>query len=472
MNTISLPAPELKHALQGLSKVVPRVATLPALQSIRVTRDATGIVCLQATDLEGFVSYQTEQRQPGPVLDFLVPFEVLSKEAKSAKERLELIPTQEQVIIRCHLGGSYIDKAHDSLSASHFPTFPKVEAKGIPFTPELNTAIRQALACSSTDGMRPALNGACLDTADDKGHYVVGTDARSIFSANSFHFDLAKPLIVPNDKFLLWPGLDHKEGTLSTVPTGEKDAHPSWIKFELQPWTYIAKECVGNYPNWKQCVPGEHLTKVELSPDTVATILLTLPHLPDADHKEKPVELKFGKRSCSLLARDTNIPLTGITLDGPDQHIKLNRNYLAQALRFGLHHLGITDNITPVTFAKEGKRLVVMVLRPDNYQAPADPAPEPVTPQTPPEAIPPAPTKEETTPMTTTAATAPETNTESPIKDALKRIDALKETLKQVLRDLQDTYSLLKQLEKDKKASDKEIASVRDKLRELQQVKI
>ncbi len=471
MKTISLSASELKHALLGLSKVVPRISPLPALQSIRVIRDKTGIVCLQATDLDGFVTYQTEQRQPGPELDFLVPFEPLNKEAKSSKERLELIPDKDQVIIRRHLGGSYIDKSHESLPVNKFPAFPSVTTEGIPFTQELNAAIKQALSCSSTDSSRPALNGACLDTADEKGHYVVATDAKSIFSANSFKFDLSRPLIIPNDKFLLWPGLDHKEGTLSMVPAGEKDNHPSWIKFELRPWTYIAKECTGTYPNWKQCVPGEHLTTVDFSPDTVATILLTLPHLPDNDKSEKPVELKLGKRGCSLLAKDTNIPLTGITIDGPDQHIKLNRNYLAQALRFGLHHLGLTDNVTPVTFSKEGKRLVVMVLRPDNYQAPADQAPEPVTPQPSPANETPAQTQETEKPMaseTKSTTTAP-----TPIiEDVLTRVSTLKDNLKDFLRDLQEIHSLLKQVEKEKKATDKEVETVRAKLREIQSVKI
>jgi c-di-GMP-related signal transduction protein len=72
--------------------------------------------------------------------------------------------------------------------------------------------------------------------------------------------------------------------------------------------------------------------------------------------------------------------------------------------------------------------------------------------------------------VSTTPAT--ETTPESPIKEAIRRVEEIKEDLKQVLRDLTDTYAFLKQVEREKKASDKEIESVRDKLRDLQNVKI
>jgi septal ring factor EnvC (AmiA/AmiB activator) len=70
-------------------------------------------------------------------------------------------------------------------------------------------------------------------------------------------------------------------------------------------------------------------------------------------------------------------------------------------------------------------------------------------------------------------ATAPtETAPESTMKEALKRIEDLREDLKQVLRDLNETYTLLKQLEKEKKVTEKEVEIVRAKLREIQAVKI
>ena len=74
--------------------------------------------------------------------------------------------------------------------------------------------------------------------------------------------------------------------------------------------------------------------------------------------------------------------------------------------------------------------------------------------------------KSETNP---TEATAIET---SPVKAVIQHIDNIKESLKGVLRELNEALDGLKQLEKEKKASDKEMESVREKLREIQSVRI
>ena len=54
----------------------------------------------------------------------------------------------------------------------------------------------------------------------------------------------------------------------------------------------------------------------------------------------------------------------------------------------------------------------------------------------------------------------------------MQHIETIKESLKGVVRDLNDLLDLVKKTEKEKKASDKEIEAVREKLREIQSVKI
>jgi len=60
----------------------------------------------------------------------------------------------------------------------------------------------------------------------------------------------------------------------------------------------------------------------------------------------------------------------------------------------------------------------------------------------------------------------------SPVKAVIQHIENIKESLKGVLREFADVLDDLKQLEKEKKASDKEMESVREKLREIQAVRI
>jgi len=52
MNTVTLPAADLKQALPGLSKSFSARSHLPVLQSVRLTRTLAGVVTLAATDLD------------------------------------------------------------------------------------------------------------------------------------------------------------------------------------------------------------------------------------------------------------------------------------------------------------------------------------------------------------------------------------------------------------------------------------
>ena len=58
------------------------------------------------------------------------------------------------------------------------------------------------------------------------------------------------------------------------------------------------------------------------------------------------------------------------------------------------------------------------------------------------------------------------------MKTAMQQIDKIKDGLKAVLHDINELLSSLKTAEREQKASDKEIESVREKLREIQSVTI
>ena len=58
MNTeIALPVQELKQALSGFNRMVGRKTTLPVLSHVRISRNTTGQVKLQATDLDAHATY-------------------------------------------------------------------------------------------------------------------------------------------------------------------------------------------------------------------------------------------------------------------------------------------------------------------------------------------------------------------------------------------------------------------------------
>ena len=67
--------------------------------------------------------------------------------------------------------------------------------------------------------------------------------------------------------------------------------------------------------------------------------------------------------------------------------------------------------------------------------------------------------------------TQPTTET-SPVKAVIEHIEHIKESLKGVLKEFAEVMDGLKVIEKEKRATDKEIASVRQKLHEIQSVRI
>ena len=74
--------------------------------------------------------------------------------------------------------------------------------------------------------------------------------------------------------------------------------------------------------------------------------------------------------------------------------------------------------------------------------------------------------------MTKTTPTPAPTASDSPFKLALQQVDQVRENIKTVLRDLAGISDTLKLAEKEKKATDKETGQFRDKLREIQGIKL
>ena len=277
-NEIVIPVCELKAALPGLSKIIGKSRTLPVLQSVRVARDAEGKVSLMATDLDAFASYTVKEPQSGPAMEILLPFDQLTKTAKSMKSEgtITLIPDgKDKVKLWYSIAGNQVRQSVNALPPNEFPPVPKINQPSMPLEPGFGLALRQALQCCSEDTTRAILKGACLDVRESRLHYVVASNGRCLFSANSFCFDLKKPVVIPDSKFLEWPDfMDEEPSSLSMEPGEEaepaklgkpaKEGTAGWVKLESGRWTFITKEIYGEFPNWKQAmpVPGSNWTLV------------------------------------------------------------------------------------------------------------------------------------------------------------------------------------------------------------------
>jgi len=278
MNTeILIPVPELKQALSGLNKLIGKKTTLPVLSHVRITRKPDGLVQLQGTDIDAFATFTLNNTERGEVVDALVPLEQLNKASKcsTAKDVVALVFEDKTTKLRYNIGGSPVNQPVNTLPMKEWPEAPSITSDGYPLPPAFGEALKQALECCSDDPSRHLLRGACLDARDAKAHYVVGTNGRFLFSANSFTFPIKEAVIVPNSKFLNGSELLTSDSCSLVIQPGKKPSEVRHISLQARQWQFVTREIEGQYPNWKQVLPevGKDWTKIKLEEAAVDQLL-------------------------------------------------------------------------------------------------------------------------------------------------------------------------------------------------------
>jgi DNA polymerase III sliding clamp (beta) subunit (PCNA family) len=477
-------------------------------------------VSLQAHNLDEVATVRLENKASGLSGQMLAPLDMLCKIIKgcSANQSIRLIGSKDETKIRYPVAGSFVDRALTHIPVQEWPAVKVIDGEPTPMDAAVKVAIREAMECASTDSRSYVLNGACLDVRDKDAHYIIGTDGRHLFSANTFTFNLPRNLIIPSSKFMAWPAFA-ADGTwqlrmLPAVKADEKEKDPAkkneeppWFQIDSVHWCFQARAIDGEFPNWKQVMPADTSgwTNVTLQTSAVDTIIEALPLLSGNEDVNRAVTLVAGN-GLLIKARGkdqgewTRINVPNATVIGKAVEVALNRGFLLEALRFGLSQIQIQDSLSPLVFSAPGKTMVVMPVRMDGPPEPTAPAPATASGQSisPPENTPAAPPsalgvndakEERKQTMSTATMTAPErgnirarTNMNNgkeengearpAFKAVVESIDRIKTNLRDVIGDLNDALALLKTAEKEQKATAKEIESVRAKLREIRSVAI
>jgi len=497
MNTeIILPMPELKNALPGFNKLVSRRTTLPVLSCIKISRKADGEVNLQATDLDAHATFTLATSQPGEAVDVLIPLEQLIKAAKCTgpDQNVALLIGADTTKIRYFIGGSSVQQPVNTIPVAEWPQCPEITADSAPLQPGFASTLKEAMQCCSDDPSRLILNGACLDAREPKAHYVVATNGRFLYSANSFTFPFKEEVIIPDSKFINGSGLLDCEPCLIAVQSMQaKDPANDPIKYvslQSKQWRLVSRQIDGNYPNWKQVIPAidSKWTKIKLTDTAIDQLLKVIPNLPGKDDADKPIRLRTGKNALCIEAKDkndqdwTSVEIKDVTVTGRPKETCINRDFLSPVLKFGLSELAIVDEFTPMLCTEDGKRMVIMPLRPPapptTKADSKEPDPEPNQPQPTTSAANPPSTEvqpgadKRKTDMAKDAAKTETTKPAEPVPSLIDQIEQIKEALKNVVRDLNGLADAVRQAEKDKRMAEKEVETARTVLKRLQQVSL
>jgi len=246
--------------------------------------------------------------------------------------------------------------------------------------------------------------------------------------------------------------------------------------------------------------PGAEKTRVVFNDEAMRFIALAAPKLPGNDRDYQSIEgIATEGGSFLLRGQDRNheasVPVTGAVVTGEPVRFSLNRQYLLQALKLGLNELEIISPMEPLVFRSGGRRFLVAPMRPEASApkpAPTSETATPPQPQNPPvpettdsspeqEFNPVEEPKDEMNTITPVNRIAEAVQTAAPVQisapasafvQVREQIEKIKETLRTVVSDLNETARLLGQVQKEKKTAEKEIEGIRDTLRTLQQVRI
>lgn len=491
MKPITLPIAELKPALTGLGKIINTRATLTVLGTIKVERTADGWIALTSTDLDHWVTVRFEHPTEGPPSTVLLPYDQLTQMVKSCGkgESVEVESTSEASIIRFPLGETMGESKVPFISPTEFPLVPKMKNEAIPLPSGLRDSIMEAMDCASTDETRYVLNGAFIDAKDPKANYIVGTDGKHLFSANSFTLPLKESVIIPTHKFLEWKEFNNDGEWQMRI--GEQ-----YLQLSTRRWRYIAKTIEGNYPDWRAPVPDPATTQtvITLDPAKLDTLIKLIQRMPCHDDRYHTLGLDWQDGQLMLMGKDKpeepwlRVPVPDVKGKGPEMTIFVDRNYVQKALSFGLHTISLIDPSSPLRFTCGGKQLIVMPVRlevsPTTTSTP--PTSKETAPATPP---PPAEQPTTTTPMQTNtngiqhptpangSSTSAPANTDKPeskpsLEAALVQIEAMKTGFREGINSLTKLGDSIRQALREQKTSEKEVQSVRLTLRSLQSVRI
>ena len=528
---ITIPVGELRAALVGLGRVLPKHSTLPVLGCVHLQRDADGWTTLSVSDLERAVTLRLEApSRSGHPAAVLVPFADLQRLAKTclAAETLEVEATgnddEPHVVLRHRLGHQAVEEKVTSFPVADYPPLPVFTARPAMLEEAARATLLSALSCASDDPTRTILRGAYLDTTDPASHHVVATNGRCLFSSNSVHLPIPSSVLIPAHRFITWGGFIKDGPWQLTVQEPKKGTSDSGtIRIESRRWTFVTRQTEGTYPNWRtiQNDNQRFTLTINLSGAAAEELLNLLPRLPGADTTTRSVGMRVENDRFFVRGRNkeadrwTEVEVANVRITGepPTTAVYLNRDYLLQAVNLALLEINVQDPLSPLRFRtgeSSTRQLIVMPVRVEaDY---VTPTPTPVNGNTdhgP--AVPVNPEADQpTSPITTINPTVERNLTPMPnanptprtvssithgnghhpvsaivngspdeetpgrptIEAALEQIESIKAAVRASVTNLNALADSLRQIQRERKQNEREVRNVRETLKSLQTVRL
>jgi DNA polymerase-3 subunit beta len=353
--------------LQAVQNVVSTRTTLPILSNV-LLRAEDGHLEITATDLDVTVACKVEAKVTKGGATTL-PVKKLFGIVRELNGDIE-IETDEKNIASIRSGSSFF-KIH-GLGADEFPPLPKFkDDKKVSVSQEtIRAMLKKTSFAVSTDESRYVLNGIFISLKEGKMTFVA-TDGRRLalvdeeveVSENS-----AGEFIVPAKAVNELTRLLQDKGTVE-LKFGENQASFSLQNENGFAVLLITKLIEGNYPNYRQVIPGEAKERISLVREEFQQALRRAEIM--TSEKANSVKLAFGKNTLTITANSPEVgearETIAINYKGKEFAIAFNPRYLIDplgALTEDEIFMELIDELSPGVVKINGPFLyVVMPMR-------------------------------------------------------------------------------------------------------------
>jgi len=359
---------ELINGLQSVQNVVSTRTTLPILSNV-LMRAEEGRLELTATDLDVTVTCAVEAqvRKPGQTTVPVKRLFGIVRELSNNEIDME-VDEKNTCSVRC--GPSFFKI--NGLSAEEFPPAPKFkeDKKVVLNQDSVRTMMRKTSYAISTDESRYVLNGIYFSLKDHK-LTMVATDGRRLAMVDE-EVDVSDKsegdFIVPAKAVNELNRLLQESGELE-IKYSENQASFALKAEKGFPVVIVTKLIEGNYPNYRQVIPGEAKERVALVREELVHALKRADIM--TSDKANSVKMAFTKNNLSITANSPDVgearESLAINYKGPDIAVAFNPKYLIDplnALAEDEVYMELIDELSPGVLKINGPFLyVVMPMR-------------------------------------------------------------------------------------------------------------
>lgn len=319
---------ELQSAIAVVSKGISTRSTLPILSGIYL--DAHGdSLTLQTTDLELSIQYTVAAlvEEEGQAV---VPGKLIESIVKNLPDAAVHVTERDGTATVTCDSAAYSIK---TLEASDFPGFPQVDVQreiSIPF-PQFSSMVKRVARVCSRDESRAILTGVLIAVEGGRLRMVATDSYRLAITEAPAEGEAAEGFsAVVSGTFL---------SNIAALPRSEDEVKlaiaENQIVVSCQDIVFVNRRIEGNYPNYRQLLPDNHVARVAMDKDRLASALKRTSVLGQSSAPVKfDIDIESQTVLLSAAAQDVGtaqevVPCEG---EGQDVEIAFNCSYALDGL--------------------------------------------------------------------------------------------------------------------------------------------